>query len=72
MRVIVAIIGSLILLPVVAFCLFGFAATFEPTDRTVEFMAFRTGYAVIGLGCLAGVVSLIASYFRKKTNSGEQ
>ena len=72
MRVIVAIIGSLILLPVAAFCLFGFAATFEPTDRTVEFMAFRVGYAVIGLGCLAGVVVLIANCFRRKMKTEEQ
>ena len=66
MRVIVAIIGSLILLPVAAFCVFGFMATFEPTDRTVEFMAFRIGYVLIGLGCLAGIVVLIAGCFRKR------
>lgn len=69
MRVIISLIGSLILLSVAAFCVFGFMATSEPTDRTVEFMAFRIGYAVIGLGCLAGVVALIARCFRKQQGS---
>ena len=69
MRVVTAIIGSLILLPIAAFCVFGFMATFEPTDRTVEFMAFRIGYAVIGLGCLGGVVALITRCFRKQQDS---
>ena len=36
-------------------CLFGFATTFEPTDRTVLFWSFRIAYAVIGPGCVAGV-----------------
>jgi hypothetical protein len=53
MRVLVAIIGTVGLLPVTAFCLFGSAATFEPTDRPGVFMAFRIGYAVIGpLNCV--------------------
>ncbi len=65
MRVIVAIIGSLVLLSLADFCLFGFAATFEPTDRTVLFWSFRIGYAIVGLGCLAGVAALIARCFRK-------
>ena len=69
MRVIIAIVGSLILLPIAAFCVFGFMATFEPTERTVEFMAFRIGYTVIGLGCLAGIVFLIARCFRKQPGS---
>ena len=66
MRIIITIIGSLILLAVAAFCLFGFAATFEPTDRPGVFWAFRIGYTVIGLGCLAGVVALIARCFRTR------
>lgn len=66
MRVVVATIGSLLLLPIAAFCVFGFMATFEPTDRTVEFMAFRMGYAAIGLCCLAGIVVLIARCFGKR------
>jgi len=64
MRVIIASIGSLILLAIAAFCIFGFLATYEP-DETLEYMAFRIGYAVIGLGCLAGIVALITRCFRK-------
>jgi hypothetical protein len=68
MRIVVAIIGIVMLLAVAAFCVFGFMATFEPTDRTVEFMAFRIGYAVIGLGCLAGIIALIANCFGRKVS----
>jgi len=51
MKLFVAIFGSLFLLAVAACCVFGFLATFKPTDNTAQFMAFRVGYAVIGLGC---------------------
>lgn len=33
MKLNVAILGSLLLLAVAAFCVFGFLATFEPTDN---------------------------------------
>ncbi len=65
MKLFVAILGSLFLLAVAAFCVFGFLATFEPTDNTDQFMAFRIGYTVIGLGCLAGVGFLLANTLRK-------
>lgn len=65
MRIVVAIIGSLILLPIAAFCVFGFTATFEPTSQPGVFMAFRVGYAVIGIGCLVGIVALIARCFKR-------
>ncbi len=55
MKLIVVILGSLILLAVAAFCLFGFLATFEPTTNTTQFMMFRIGYAVVGVGCVAGI-----------------
>ena len=64
-RVVYALLGSVFLLPIAAFCLFGFAATFEPTDRPGVFWAFRIGYAVVGIGCLAGVVTLVARSIRK-------
>ncbi len=60
MKIFVAIIGSLLLLSVAAFCLFGFLATFEPTDDVAQFMMFRIGYSVTGLGCLVGIGFLIA------------
>ncbi len=65
MKLFVDIFGSLFLLSVAAFCVFGFLATFEPTDNTAQFMTFRVGYAVIGLGCLVGVGFLIVNEVRK-------
>jgi uncharacterized membrane protein YuzA (DUF378 family) len=39
---------------VAGFCAFGFLATFEGEGGS--FLAFRIGYAVVGLACLAGIV----------------
>ena len=64
MKLFVALLGSLLLLAVAAFCLFGFLATFEPTDKVTQFMAFRIGYTVIGLGCVVGV-GLVMNAIRK-------
>ena len=65
MKLTVAIIGSLVLLAVAAFCSFGFLATFEPTERTAQFIAFRIGYGVIGVGSLLGIVVLVSKSLRK-------
>ena len=65
MKLFVAILGSLLLLSVAAFCGFGFLATFEPTDNVTQFMAFSIGYTVIGLGCLVGVGFLVAKALLK-------
>jgi len=62
MKLFVAIFGSLLLLAVAAFCIFGFMATFEPTSNA---LAFRIGYTVIGLGCMIGVGNLVANAVRK-------
>ena len=62
MKLFVAILGSLLLLVVAAFCGFGFLATFEPTDNA---LVFRVGYTVIGMGCLVGVGFLIMNAIRK-------
>lgn len=62
MKVLVAILGSLLLLAVAAFSLFGFLATFEPTSNA---MAFRIGYTLVGLGCVVGVGFLVANAVRK-------
>lgn len=48
------------LLAIAAFCGFGFMATFEPTDKVAQFMAFRVGYALVGASCLVGVLLLVA------------
>lgn len=65
MKIVLAIIGSLLLFAVVAFCVFGFLATFEPTNNPGQFMAFRIGYAIIGLGCVTGVILLIVNAARQ-------
>ena len=65
MKIVLAIIGSLLLFAVVAFCVFGFLATFEPTNNPGQFMAFRVGYSVVGLGCLVGIGFLIVNALRK-------
>ncbi len=65
MKLFVAIIGSLLLLAVAAFCLFGFLATFEPTTNTTQFVAFRIGYAVIGVLCIIGTGFLAAKAVRR-------
>ncbi len=66
MKLLAAILGSVFLLAVAAFCVFGFMATFEPTDRTTEFLAFRIGYAVIGVGCLVAVGVLLMKAMSKR------
>jgi len=65
MKLCVVILGSILLLAVAAFCGFAFMATFEPTDNVTQFMAFRIGYGVIGLGCVVGIGFLIAKALRK-------
>ncbi|MCA9115617.1 MAG: hypothetical protein KDA79_11070 [Planctomycetaceae bacterium] len=65
MKLLVAVAGSLLLLAVAAFCVFGFLATFEPTDRTASHMVFRIGYIVIGTGSVAGAGFLVASAVSK-------
>lgn len=66
MKLLAAILGSLLLLAIAAFCAFGFMATFEPTDRTAEFLAFPIGYAVVGIACFVGVVLLIVNGMRRR------
>ncbi|HBN79509.1 MAG TPA: hypothetical protein DD473_27545 [Planctomycetaceae bacterium] len=65
MKIIVAIIGSLLLFAVAAFCVFGYLATFEPTNNPGQFMALRIGYSVIGVGCLVAIGFLIVNALRK-------
>jgi len=61
MQIFIAIFGSLFLLAVAAFCVFGFLATFEPTDNA---LAFRVVYTLMGLGCLAGTGFLVVNALR--------
>jgi hypothetical protein len=45
-------IFSIVCMAVAAFCVFGFMATFEP--GVAGALAFRIGYAVLGIVSLAG------------------
>ena len=62
MKLVVTVLGSLLLLAISAFCVFGFLATFEPTDNA---LIFRVGYILIGLSCLVGIGFLIAKSLRR-------
>ncbi len=64
MKLFVAILGSLLLLVVAAFCVFGFMVTFEPTDNTTQFLVFRIGCTIVGIGCLVGVGFLTTKALR--------
>ena len=66
MKIVLALFVSLLLLAVAVFCLFGFLATFEPTDRPGQFLAFRIGYTIVGIGCLVGMIAVILSGIRKR------
>ncbi len=61
MKRLAAAFAAQMLLVVVVFCGFGFLATFEPTDNA---LAFRVGYVVIGIGCLAAAILLTANAVR--------
>lgn len=69
MNFVFAVIGSLLLLAIAAFCLFGFLATFEPSDTPGVFMAFRIGYAIGGVACLVGMIALIVIGLRKSKST---
>lgn len=46
---------SLILTAVLLFCVFGFMATFEPLERSVQ-IKWRIVYCIIALGCIGGFI----------------
>ncbi len=65
MKLLLAIVGSVLLLCLAAFCMFGFLATLEQTNKPGLFIAFRIGYSVVGIACLAGVILLLGSVIRR-------
>ena len=69
MKTLLIVVGSILLLAVASFCLFGFLATFEPTDTPGMFWAFRIGYAVVGIGCVVGAIALIVKGVRKEMSN---
>jgi hypothetical protein len=51
MVIVARILIIIVLLPILAFCVFGFLATFEPGSD----LRWRIGYAIGGFICLAGI-----------------
>ena len=58
MRPFLLLLFAAMLLMLAAFSLFGFLASFEPTDNA---LVFRIGYAIIGISSVAGVAGLARS-----------
>lgn len=58
MNITLKIIGSLALLAVLAFCVFGFMATFEPLDASTQ-LTWRVIYGLAGLASVGGIVFLL-------------
>ena len=50
-------IYAILLLGIAAFAVFGFLATFEPSDHNV--LTWRVGYAAVGVGALIATIWLV-------------
>lgn len=64
---VVQIVVAVLLLPLILFCLFGFAATFEPMPPRTQWV-FRIGYAAVGFGLTVTVVALLIKRPVKSSN----
>lgn len=60
------VVVALALMPVAAFCLFGFLASFENTPGAIY---FRLGYGVVGIACVAAISSLVTIAVLKRAKS---
>jgi hypothetical protein len=60
----IALIISVILLGVAAFCVFGFLATFEPSNIPGLNFAFRVGYVVLGIACVSTAIAFVVKTLR--------
>ena len=57
MPLLIRIAVAIILLCLMVFCVFGFAATYEPTTR--NFLPWRIGYGMAIVACLGGAVWIV-------------
>jgi hypothetical protein len=55
MKIVLRLLLSLLLAAILLFYLFGFIATFEPLDRSIQ-VTWRIVYSVIGLACIGGFI----------------
>jgi hypothetical protein len=62
------VLAAVCLLPVVLFCGFGFLATFEPLDPSIQ-MTWRVIYGLIAASCLGAIARL--SFARRRGNASE-
>jgi hypothetical protein len=60
----IALIASVILLGIAAFCVFGFLATFESSKIPGLHLAFRIGYVALGISCIGGAIALAVKALR--------
>lgn len=51
------IISAMALLGITAFCIFGFMASFEPSETSR--LPWQIGYGVAGVACIGGAVMLL-------------
>ncbi len=58
MQILPRVLGTLVLLAVVGFCVFGFMASYEYPEAARR-LPWQIGYAVIGLACLSAIVLLL-------------
>jgi hypothetical protein len=49
------LLRSLILVGILSFCVFGFMATYEPLDRSVQ-LTWRLIYGIAGVACIGGLI----------------
>ena len=64
MAQIIRIVYALLLLAVAAFSVFGFLATFEPSDHNI--LVWRVGYAAVGIGAIVA-----AAWFLRPRKEGK-
>ncbi|MFN6104464.1 MAG: hypothetical protein ACK5EA_08440 [Planctomycetaceae bacterium] len=69
MTLLTRLIETVLLLGVLLFCLFGFLATFEPLDRTTQWL-WRVIYVLVGIASLIGVLRLLGKRRATKTPPG--
>jgi hypothetical protein len=55
MKTVLRLLLSLVLAAILVFCFFGFLATFEPLDRSVQ-VTWRVVYGIIGIACVGGFI----------------
>lgn len=56
---------ALVMLALIAFCVFGFLATYEPMP-TLHRWVWRTVYGLVGLACTIGLIRPLRCWGRHK------